>query len=516
MMTTIMKNLRIKNKFSTALFAIVLATGVLSCRTDLLDPVPETAIIDEFAFNTPARIALQSANLYTAMKNGAFLGGRVQVYGDVRANDFLNRTTNGVTAYLVWQQTVTEASQNDVVNMWVFGYQAINQINVFLDGMEENKTKFVLPIFPADYQATTAQVYIAEARFLRAVAYHYLLQFYSRPFSTHANTPDAGLPLRLNGEKGLENNDLKRATVAEVYNQIITDLNFAEANLPDTYGDALTRVTRAHKNSAIAFKTRVYLTMGDYAAVVTEANKLVPMAAPFSYTSATRANHALQANVANVFAVPQETSESILSFPFTAQNPPGVQNPLAFYYRASGQGAPQAGGGEFSLNTGTGSIVADNTAWPATDARRTSFTYTFGTARYLGKYPSGTPFLDKAPVIRYAEVLLNLSEALARTNAGVDARSLALLNAVRTRSTGATGALAPADNATLINDIMTERRIEFLGEGLRNQDIMRLRETFPSKGAVPAVGPAAPAWVWPIPVNELNANNLAVQNPPQG
>ncbi|HZY81268.1 MAG TPA: RagB/SusD family nutrient uptake outer membrane protein [Cyclobacteriaceae bacterium] len=502
-----MKNFKIKIKASAFVFAAVLSMGVFSCKTELLDAVPKNAIADIQAFDTPDRITLQVNNLYTAVKNGNFLGGRAQIYGDVRANDFLNRTTNGVTGYLVWQHTINEASQNDVINMWTFAYAAINQINVFLDGMEANKEKLVAPVFAANYQTTTAQNYIAEARFLRAVSYHYLLQFYARPF-VDQNGGRPGLVLRLKGEKGLENNELARSTVAETYAQIISDLDFAEANLPDTYGDALTRITRAHKNTAIAFKTRVYLTMGDYAKVITEANKLVPDVAPF--TAKVRVAHTLQANVADVFAVPQETSESIFSMPFSAQNTPGGQNQLGFYYRASA--GTNIGGGEFSLNQGAGSIVADNTNFPATDARRTAFVYTQGTERYLGKYPSGTPYLDKAPVIRWAEVLLNLSEAIARTTSGVDPKALSLVNAVRTRSTGATGALAPASNAALISGIMTERRIEFLGEGLRNQDIMRLQGTFPGKGAVPAVDPTNAVWVWPIPVTERQANTACVPN----
>ena len=134
-----------------------------------------------------------------------------------------------------------------------------------------------------------------------------------------------------------------------------------------------------------------------------------------------------------------------------------------------------------------------------------------GSERFLGKYPSGTPYLDNAPVIRYAEVLLNLSEAITRTTAGVDARSLSLLNAVRKRS-DASVTLAPADNAELITAIMTERRIEFLGEGLRNMDIMRLNDTFPAKGAVGAFGPASTVYVWPIPANELSTNALMTRN----
>jgi hypothetical protein len=53
---------------------------------------------------------------------------------------------------------------------------------------------------------------------------------------------------------------------------------------------------------------------------------------------------------------------------------------------------------------------------------------------------------DFVPVIRYSEVLLNLAEAKARlAGTAVDASALALLNAVRSRSTTA---YAAADIAT--------------------------------------------------------------------
>jgi hypothetical protein len=138
--------------------------------------------------------------------------------------------------------------------------------------------------------------------------------------------------------------------------------------------------------------------------------------------------------------------------------------------------------------------------------------YKVGTEFFCGKYPSGTPYIDKAPVIRYAEVLLNLSEAIARTTAGVDPKSLALLNAVRTRSTGVTGTLAPPDNATLLTNIMTERRIEFLGEGLRNSDIMRFNQAFPGKGAIASLPNTSAKYAWPIPITELQTNTAIVQN----
>jgi hypothetical protein len=502
-----MKFFNIKMKASAMISLSVFAAGLFSCQTDLLEPVPKNQFSDLVVFDTPARIELQVNNLYTAVKSGQFLGGRYQVYGDIRANDFINRTTNGVTGYLVWQHTITETSQNDVVNLWDAAYNAINQVNVFLEGMDANESKFVIPTFAADFSTTTALQYRGEARLLRALAYHSLLQLYARPY-VDGNGTRPGLPLRLNGEKDDQGNDLARSSVAETYAQIIADLDYAETNLPATPTStaATYRVTRAHKNTAIALKTRVYLTMGNFAGVITEANKIVPAVAPFVATSGVA--HALQGTIASVFATPQETLESIMSLPFTAQNAPGTQNQLAFYYRSGASTSTNPGGGEYELNAS--GILAASPLFPATDARR-AFFYTVSGGTYLGKYPSGTPFIDKAPVIRWSEVLLNLSEALARTTAGVDARSLALLNAVRRRSDAAY-TWAPADNTELVNAIMLERRIEFLGEGLRNSDIMRLNDIFPGKGAVPAVGPASGVYVWPIPANEMQTNALMTRN----
>jgi hypothetical protein len=530
----IMKKFGIKFNTAKYILTAMFAMSIFSCQDSLLDPVAKTQIPSDKIFNSVDRVGLLVNGMYTLVKNGNVLGGRAQIYGDVRANDFLNRTSNGVTAYLVWQQTLTESSQNDVINLWNNAYAAINDINLVIDGLQdpENVAKFVVPNFPATFldAGGLRDQYVAEGKFVRAVTYYTMLQFYAQPFNKD-NGASPGLPLRLTGQTGLDDNLLARSTVAEVYAQILKDLDEAEAALPSTYGSATLRTTRAHKNAAIAFKTRVYLTMGNYAKVITEANKIVPLNAPFVASSGIA--HALQGKIVDTFAPPQETTEWILGFPFTAQNTPGTQNQLAFYFRSSSTSATAnpvgyqtPGGGEFSLNSGTGSIVADAANWPTDDARRQAWVYKVGSENFLGKYPSGNPYIDKAPLMRWSEVLLNLSEALARTNGGVDARSLALLNAVRLRATGTYDhdsnpttleipdphPYAPADNATLIANIMNERRIEFLGEGLRSTDIMRLLQPFPAKGAVPAVATTAPQYIWPIPITERAVNTACVPN----
>ena len=528
-----MKSL-LNNRFVTAVSTVALALGAFSCQKDLLEPVPVIYLLPAQSFDTPSRVLAQVNGLYSYVKTGGFLGGRYQIYGDIRANDFINRTSNSVTGLSVWNHTESETSQNDVINTWGFGYAAINQVNIFLASLDANADKLNAAPFPTGY-ASTATNYRAEARLLRALCYYSLLQLYARPYIEGAGARP-GLPLRLTAETQLStNNDLARSTVAQVYDQILLDLNYAEQNLPLTYtasqngvSTSTLNVTRAHRNTAIALKTRVYLSMGRYDDVIREANKIVSSTAPFSASSGV--THALASTVSAVFAAPQETSESILSFPFTAQDTPGTQNQLAYYYLPTSLG----GNGEYGLNTATTGIL-NNSGWLSTDNRRTNFVAPVTTTNaagvrtteyFLAKYPTGTPYTDKAPVIRYAEVLLNLAEARVRSTNTIDAQALALLNAVRGRSNPAIAATAttPAiptatfaatdfsSTTTFLNALLLERRIEFLGEGIRNMDLMRLDATIPGKGSVGAVEPSNVLYVWPIPSTELAANLLMTRN----
>ena len=466
-----------------------------SCKKELLNPAPETSISDATAFDQPYRIANQVLSLYSTLKNGAFYGGRHIVYGDIRGEDFLSEDPNLVTNADVWSLNPTN-SANAVVGLWSQAYFVINSCNVFIDGMEAKGTSVV--------GTALGNNYIAEAKLIRALSYYSLLQYYARPFADGSGSK-LGLPLRLTGVKGAGASDLARSTVAEVYNQVLADLDFAEANLPLTNGSALLNTTRAHRNTAIALKTRVYLSMQKYPNVITEANKIVPASAPFVATSG--AAHALEADITNVFKSPYTTKESIFSLPFStsAGDIPGTQNGLQSYYYNSANGI----GSIFSLNPAG---IIGNAGWSAADKRR-SFIYTSTTTanlgkKYLTKYPNASP-ADYSPVIRWAEVLLNLAEALARTNTGVDARALALVNAVRQRSDAGTTIVATTQQE-LIDAILLERRIELLGEGLRNNDLMRLMQTIPAKGTAGAKTPGDEGYIWPASANEKSLNKLWV------
>lgn len=471
------------------LAGLALAAG--SCSKAKLNPVSTTDLSDASVFATEDRIANQVHGLYGAIRSGQFMGGRYFIYNDVRGENFINEKNNGVTALLVWNFTVT-GGDTYVNNTWNAAYSCINQCNLFLDGMEATGNAVV--------GDDKAKEYNAQAKFVRALSYYSLLQLYCQPY-TKDNGASPGLPLRLKGIKGSGENDLARSTVAEVYTQILTDLNDAEAGLPDDYGDAPTNVTQATVNAAIALKTRVYLSMGDYDHVISEGNKIVSATAPFK--ASTGVQYELQSDIRNVFT-DYTTAESVFSLPYTGANEaPGGQSQLAYYYLPDHDLA-NTGNGEYSLNP-TG-VVAD-AGWKATDARR-SFVFTDTKGKpWLSKYSAGTPYLDWVPVMRYSEVMLNLAEALTRKSGSVDAQALALLNAVRHRS-DATTTFAPASGTELADAIVHEREIEFLGEGLRSPDIMRLKQTFPAKGSVVAIDPANQNYVWPAPTSETSFNHL--------
>ncbi|TAH02905.1 MAG: RagB/SusD family nutrient uptake outer membrane protein [Sphingobacteriales bacterium] len=471
--------------------AIIIGAVFASCQKERLDPIPQTQLSDAVAFSTPERAAQQVNGIYSALKQGNFYAGRFQVYMDVRGEEFINFTNNGVTAFLTWNFTQTPTT-NEVQNLWAAAYQTINRCNVVIEG-----------IAAATLADNLKKQYTAEAKVVRAISYWSLMQMYARPFTEASGPASPGVPLRLTAITSSGNNNIVRSTVGDVYTQILKDLNEAEVDLPLNYATADLNTTRAHRNTAVSLKTRVLLSMGRYADVITEGNKMVPAAAPFQ--AATGVANRLNPSIATTFTT-YNTTESILSMPYTNLDLPGTQNSLNSYYNPGPNG-----NGDFVLNT-TGNGIVANTNWTATDARR-AFNIASGGQTYLRKWPknAGTD-PDWIPVIRYAEVLLNVAEAEARQGTGLNARALALLNAVRQRSDAAT-TLAPADKDALIAAILLERRIELLGEGLRTADVTRTGANFAAKGSVGAYGPSSNLYIWPISNAEILTNKEMVQNP---
>jgi len=273
---------------------------------------------------------------------------------------------------------------------------------------------------------------------------------------------------------------------------------------------------------------------GDFANAITEANKIIPAAAPFVSPIG---GYKLEASVDGLW-FPKDFSnvESIFAIESLDVDNNGPNGSLAAMYPPSsinGRGLIRISPISYNLPE-----------WLATDARRTKLLLQDGRSYYTNKYRDIVGRSDAAPHLRYAEYLLYLSEALVRVN-GKDSRALALLNAVRDRALEGTAPCFTlddfADDKAMIRAILIERRIELLGEGRRWHDIHRLALDpdfntggIPGKMAfgsatfatyeigkdpatltigIPAIPYADNRFIWPIPADELAQNPNFEQNP---
>jgi hypothetical protein len=475
--------------------SLITLVAFSACENDFLDTAPKTSIPEEMAFSTPGMILAQVNNLYKQLQNPSFYGGRFIVFNEQRADEFGQNDGNAATGSAVWNQNV--ASTNDFVNnVWSAGYTAINSSNILISKL--NGTTVVSDVL--------AKNYVAEAKFIRALSYFSLIQTYSKPYNLDKN--GLGLPLRLSPVTSSGNNDLARSTIDQIYVQILKDLDEAEKDLPIEYSSPLLNASRAKKCTAIALKSRVYLVQANYQKVISESQKIVSSTAPFQYTEGTL-THKLEPNFVTVFGGSYTGSEAIFSIPFanSTTETPSSQFALAFNYLA-----------QPILFLTTDGISSNQALNSSSDSRSSLISTNSAKQKVVRKFSITTaPFRDYVPVIRYAEVLLNYAEAAANTNDLITAT--ALLKAVRNRS-DASYVFPDVDISTkdnLINTILTERRIELLGEGFKLMDLQRKLQTLPAKkgsiGTAPLVLVSSSNYIWPIPSGEISTNKLIVPNP---
>lgn len=468
--------------------ALFLVATLNSCkRDDGLFPVPTTSISDKNVFDTPARIEGVVNGIYKSLKAASLYGGRYLLYQDVRGEDFINVTANSYTAYESWNNSYSSGS-NDINNLWSAAYTTINGANILIAALSPGTEVIGTEL---------SKAYIAEAKFLRAVSYFSLVTVFAQPYNKDQGA-SPGLPLRLQAEVDGNNNDLARSTVAQVYKQILSDLDEAEKDLPDNYSTALLNTTRAHKNTARAFKTRVYLTINNYVKVREEAKKIVPQQiAPFKAQQGV--THELQSDITTIFGGNYTTTESILSMPASTTDALSGQSAIGYVYLVNK---------EYYLNP---SGILNDIQWGAADKRR-NLLQANGDKQYLKKYAKASPYVDYIPVIRYAEVLLNYAEAAAQQ----EELSLAgaLLQAVHQRSDASFvfPGIVLSSKTSILEAIAKERRIELLGEGVRGHDLLRQLKELPAKGdaniQTPAVATTAQNYIFPAPNTELATNKL--------
>lgn len=109
-----------------------------------------------------------------------------------------------------------------------------------------------------------------EAKFLRAFNYFWLINLYAQPYSVQNAETEMGVPLKTNGY--IEDKFFERASVKEVYEQIVSDLIGASVCFENLNITAQNRVNYAAINALLS---RVYLYMEEYQKAIDAADRAI-------------------------------------------------------------------------------------------------------------------------------------------------------------------------------------------------------------------------------------------------
>ncbi|WP_161890562.1 RagB/SusD family nutrient uptake outer membrane protein [Pontibacter russatus] len=469
-------------KYSTILIAALGLFSFAGCE-EVLEVEPTTAIEAEGAvvdFTTLDRSALGT---YSALQDQDYYGFRYLLYQGLYAD---NLTFSGTftTDREVASQRIN-ASNLQIASTWAAIYTAINRANIVIRDAERLAGNSEIT------EAERAGI-VGEMKFIRALAHFDLLKVFGGvPVVTSPTTTIA------------EIQSLPRATEEAVYAAIIADLQDAKAALEGTGGNE-----RATGLAAAALLARVYLQQGDYAAAEAEASEVINSGA-----------YEVVEDFGALFT--QEGGpEAIFELNFTLNDPNALgtaSDPTSsgqrFYvsedvYEAF---AAQADTVVTERVTADGTTVTDTTVY--TDERFEATTRFERNSRRLIKYDDVTNNADNVIVLRLAEVYLIRAEARARMADAAAAASpevISDINLVRERA-----GLLPVEaltNAEALEEILEQRRLEFVGEGLRLMDLKRYNLTCDLLGFCEEDGEAFRN-LWPIPLQQIEVNPSLTQNP---
>lgn len=365
------------------------------------------------------------------------------------------------------------STDNGTALIWSQSYSAIYNANALIAGVTGSSA------ISARFQNQA----IAEARFIRAFAYFYLVNSFG------------DVPLVLNTDP-TANTSLPRTPVATIYAQIIADLQFAQATLPADYTTISAGArTRINKWIATAMLARVDLYTGNWADAEAQATAVI--------------------NNTTLFNLPADLSQV-----FT---PASTEAIWQLYNDANGYTSYASN--IFNQTSKIPTYVLSTSlvnSFEANDARKTAWTntvaYSGTTYTYPYKYKNITTGANAEyyTVLRLAEQYLIRAEA--RASQANYSGAISDINTLRARARAIPAAL-PDYPATIGKDdcfaaIAQENKIEFNCEwGHRWYDLKRTGTINTVLSVAKPTFWKATAALYPIPLNDRTYDPNLTQNP---
>lgn len=479
--------------------ALILSAALLtcSCGNDWLDLEPSTSISTDSSISTLQDCNASLNGIYSTMQDAYAYSGRLVYYGDAAGDDMQAYKVTGRTgdAYLFnYTQTNVKTSY------WSFPYALIGACNTILaqiDKIETSDTK-------------TRDYYKGQALALRGMFLFDLTKLFGYPYKKDNG---AGLGVPIVTEVLDKDAKPSRNTVAECYAQVIKDLTDGIALMDNKTGNAFHKGW-LNRPAALSLLSRVYLYHGDDALALSTAQKAIEVAEDNNYALWTNDEYATAWSADVDENNPGETLFEIINL---TDDSPGKEA-LGYLYDDYGYYDIICTSSFYSLLSSDSKDVRNSIA--PISSKRTKRVF-------IKKYaPQGSELIQDANVrlLRLSETYLNAAEAAFKT--GNKTLAAEYLNAIVTRANPAKS--VSADEITL-DRIMTERRLELVGEGHRFFDALRdggsvkrydvsIKAISSTKHLVMSDEKKEFNWnydhcVLPIPVSEIDANPNMVQNP---
>jgi hypothetical protein len=488
-----------KKKFIWSASVLVLGLSLAGCK-DALEIDPQQSIDAASAYNTSQKVSAAVVGAYARLDDPRLYGTDLILVPELMASNGYITWAGSFQNYRQISLHTQISTLSNAQGIWTQAYNAINQCNLILAN---------LTVVTDAGQRTQFE---GEADYIRGVMYFELVRLFAQQYTAGgANTQD-GVPINLTAVTNTEQADTKlaRATVQQVYTQVISDLQAAIQKLPAQ------NITRASKYSAEAMLARVYLQQGNYTAARVMADDVIAnsgasllgsVGAVFSNRNSTESLFEIQQNDQNNAG----TSNDGLATYFAGYSPNGDQNVLY------GRGDVYISGA-FSNLYGYGNNDARGTdSLSAITTKKLIYLSDGNSRRNRLRTLKWRTYGQNIPIVRLAEMYLIRAEADVR--AGNSSSALADVNRIRTRS-GATSL-----TAITIDDVLRERQLELAFEGFRIHDLKRVNgvviaavaaapatATSPAVSAAPAVLASDGRFVLPIPQREINNNSLLTQN----
>jgi hypothetical protein len=453
------------------IIVFILSTIVFNSCEDFVElAAPKTQIVSSKVFENDAGARAAIVGIFSQMmSNGAFASGssnNITVAAGLSADE-LNNHSSSQSNIALYTNALTSLNSTAVSANWNDFYKYIYQANSIIEGVEQSTGMS---------RAVKDQV-LGEAKFVRAFCHFYLINLYG------------DVPLVTSTDYRV-NKDATRTPMAEVYNQIETDLLEAQKLLLEDYSYSAGEKVEPNKWAATALLARTYLYQKKWSDAEKQSDLIINSGL-----------FLLDADLNSVFLM--NSDEAIWQL------------------------MPVLPG--FNTNEATQLVITSNPTrvsashfvtdiFEPGDQRATAWigTYTKGSNSYNYAYKYKVNFRDQPlseyyMVFRLAEQYLIRAEGRAMQNNLTGA--IDDLNAIRNRagllSIDASG-LTQQEVPDLIDH---ERRAElFIEWGHRWFDLKR-------SGKIDEVlGPIKPDWqskdaLFPIPQAEINANPNLVQNP---